>query len=552
MQILSFQLIIVSVCLSFLAWILAISNALVGVGAFGLAEIVPWLGIGTFNLRDSRKADALDKSNDDAALMTTHQLIERAGFIYENYYAVADDGYITELIRIINPLADTRYLKGPPMLIQHGQTSDSGNFVMQSNAQHHPMKWPPTEMRSNNDSNHDNYSEYNGDKIVENFKPSSNRSLAFMLANNGYDVWLSSVRGVDGNNRGFLGKRVALNTVNQDRNMVKKNMTPGEGDLLIHRIDHSYWSFTLDDQIAHEVPSQIDLVMKVTGSDRITLIGYSNTALTTFAMLSIRPDIAAHVDTVIAIAPVVYYNKLDGWFKWLMEEFMQLIPKQIDYQLFLNDRVASFLRRVTIRACSNVRIRYTMCKLLINLLFGQSAQFRSNLELPIFNHLFRPTTWKCLAQHLQIVKSHRLAKFDYGATLNKRYYGTWLAPEYKLSQLDPRVRVALVSGDKDCWANQATLDKVRAKLPMKPALDLVVRDYNHLDLTCAFDLDIRVNLPILRFLDSHYGYKAPSRAAGDAYEAYGNKDDATGARYQTDQVVDANWIGDDSSARDAE
>lgn len=474
------------------ALIILVVGLLIHVQALDLSRLLPFLGI---NFKPGA-LEILDKSNDVAADFNTHQLIERAGFQFENYYAMADDGYITQLVRVINPLADASYLKQPPIMIQHGQTANSKNFIMQSNKQHHPMAYP----RRRGHTFHGLFSRHE--------KQSSNRSLAFMLANNGYDVWLTSTRGVDENNRGYL-KEMPYTSIRLGKNL-SKNMSSGEEELLIERSRASYWSFTLDDQIAHELPSQIDLVLQVTGASKVTIFGYSNTALTTFALLSIRPDIATYVDTFIAVAPVVYYSRLSGWFKWFMHEFLQIIPQTMDTDMFVNDKVSEFLRRVVTRTCSSFAIRYTVCKFALDLVFGDSSQFRTLLELPFFSHMIRSTSWKCLAQHLQIVKSHRLAKFDYGPELNHRYYGSSQPPEYNLSDIDPNLRIALVSGEKDNWANQDTVNEIRAKLHMKPVLDLVLPDFNHLDLTAARDVDVKVNLPLLRLLDERHSVLAAS------------------------------------------
>lgn len=466
------------------------------VEARGLEDVFSWFQLPGIDLSLLR-GPVVDTSNDEAAYLDTHQLIERAGFQYENYYALGDDGYMTQLIRIINPLADAAFLKRPPIIVQHGQTANSKNFVMQSNKQHHPMPYPKPRDRNRGFFH---FGDYFSSRRQQ---PSSNRSIAFMLANNGYDVWLSSTRGVDSNNMGFVPPTIQQRVVSSSR-MTQKNMSLGEEILLRERIKKSYWSFTLDDQIAHDLPAQIATVMNITGAPQISLFGYSNTALTTFAMLSIRPDIAAFVDTYIAAAPVVYYNKPDGWFKWFMGEFMRLMPRDIDTSLFLSDSVADFIRSCTMKLCSNVMVRYTLCKFSLDALFGTSSQFRTLLEMPFFAHLVRQTSWKCLAQHVQIVKNHKLAKFDYGPKLNLKYYNSIEPPEYDLGMVDDRVNIVLVSGEQDSWANQATLDEIRNRLPRPPALDLVLQDYNHLDLAAAYDVDIKVNLPILRFLDQRH------------------------------------------------
>lgn len=486
------------------------------VEAIGFGDILSWLAP---NLKTAEHLKTED-TNDEAFPLDTHGMIRRAGFKFENYYALSEDGYMTQLIRIINPLADAQYLKRPPVMIQHGQTTNSKNFVYQSNIQHFPMRYP-NEKESQHELDFWSKPGEEAKKEVEGPKYSSNRSLALMLANNGFDVWLASVRGVDANNMGYI-RSVTRETVNSRRDQ-KKNMTKSEDELLLERTKKSYWSFTLDDQITHETPSQILTILNVTGTNKITLIGYSNTALTTFAMLSIRHDIAHYVDTYISLAPTVYYNKLSGWFKWFMEGLMLVFPKKIDANLFINLKVAKFIRYVALNLCKSQSIRYSVCKFVLDVFFGDSSQFRTQLELPFFGHLIRPTTWKCLAQHLQIVRTHKLRKYDYGFLENKHIYGQVEPPEYKLSDINPNVRVALVSGEKDCWANQATLDKVRRELPSKPVLDLVLPDYNHLDLTGAYDVDVQVNLPLLKLLNERHNVLLEQKLLDwDTYDDYDN------------------------------
>lgn len=470
-------------------------------GALNLDNIFPsWFNFGQDWQHVSAKI--LDHSNDEAAELNTHGLLTRAGFDYENHYCLADDGYVTQLIRIVNPLADKSKLRIAPILLVHGQTSNSRNFVMQSNSQHRPMRWPPRADPSKPSGGlnlgalleESQTSSYQGPQ-------SSNRSLALMLANNGYDVWLATTRGADQHNRGYL-KGIWRRTLKKGFNRLKANMTGFFDKLLEERSKRrNYWAFTLDDQIEYELPSQIAVVLNVTGAPKITLMGYSNSALTTLSMLSIRQDIGKLVDTYIGIAPVLYYNNISGWFKWFIEDFVELFPKNLDADLFISDKLANFVRRIMIRGCHNLPARYTICKFFLDLLFGASPRFQTNLEPPFFGHLVWPTSWRSMAQHVQHIKSHKMAKFDYGPELNKQYYGTAVPPEYSLEKVNPDIKIGFVSGVEDCWANQATLDEARNRLPRKPDFDLVLKDYNHLDLTAAFEVDIKVNIPIMNFVN---------------------------------------------------
>lgn len=464
----------------------------------------------------------LDYSNDEAAELNSHELLQRAGFEYENHYALADDGYVTQLIRIVNPLADRSRLRIAPILLIHGQTSNSRNFLMQSNSQHRPMHWPANSDRQRRsepakESLIDLASILEEHEKTNRLSPiSSNRSLAMMLANNGFDVWLASTRGSDPNNRGFVPdyyKKTLKRGLNRQKRMSTRS------DLLLkERMSRkNYWSFTLDDQIEYELPSQVATVLNVTGAEKITMMGYSNSAMTILSMLSVRPDVAERVDTYIGIAPVTYYNKLKGWFSWFLQDLIPLLPTNLDSDLFITDKVATFIRRVLIRGCANLPARYTICKFFLDLLFGQSPRFQTNLELPFFGHLIWPTSWRCMAQHGQHIKTHRMAKFDYGPQLNQRYYGDPVPPEYRLEDIPTGVMIGLVSGAEDAWANQATLDETRNRLPKKPEFDLVLNDYNHLDLAGAFEVDTRVNIPILNFLSAR-DYILRSHGKLDPYE----------------------------------
>lgn len=73
-------------------------------------------------------------------------------------------------------------------------------------------------------------------------------SLAFILADAGFDVWL-------GNNRGnrYSGKHTRLR--------------PSEDE---------YWNFSLDEMARFDVPAMVDYVLKVTGREKLAYVGFSN------------------------------------------------------------------------------------------------------------------------------------------------------------------------------------------------------------------------------------------------------------------------------------
>ena len=94
------------------------------------------------------------------------QLITSRGFKAEQHFVITIDGYILGVHRIVNPQNTNETLK--PILLQHGLASSSTDFLINS-----PFL---------------NATDSHSDRRVDN-------NLGFLLAQEGYDVWLSNSRG---------------------------------------------------------------------------------------------------------------------------------------------------------------------------------------------------------------------------------------------------------------------------------------------------------------------------------------------------------------------
>lgn len=75
-----------------------------------------------------------------------------------------------------------------------------------------------------------------------------NRSLAFLLADAGYDVWMGNVRG---------------NTYSR----AHVTLDPDK--------DERYWRFTWQDMSEYDLPAMVDATLRVTGQPYIYYIGHS-------------------------------------------------------------------------------------------------------------------------------------------------------------------------------------------------------------------------------------------------------------------------------------
>lgn len=98
------------------------------------------------------------------------------------------------------------------------------------------------------------------------------QSLAFILADNGYDVWLANSRGST-----YSSKHVFLN--------------PDES---------AYWNFSWDEMARYDLPAFVGQALKVSNVSRLTYVGHSQVRLARYIYTSgFSSDVGAIWDIVI-------------------------------------------------------------------------------------------------------------------------------------------------------------------------------------------------------------------------------------------------------------
>lgn len=418
-----------------------------------------------------------DVSNDEAARMTGYEMIERSGFDYETHDAIADDGYITVLTHIINPLADKSKVRYPPVLFEHGGTIDPTAYIIASSIQHHPEKWP----RALNDP-----------PIT-----SWNRSLAFVLANNGFDVWLAETRGSSDNNNRRVRIKAAQTVITGGNK--GKNMTSGENmDMLVRGTD--FWAFSQDDIIAHELKSHIDTVLRLTGADRLHLMTFSLSTPTSLAFLSTRPDYAHKIDGFVSMAPITSGEGVNFLIKLVIETICPLVPDKIGTLLITDTLFSAPTRELVLLISQSKAVRYSLVKAIITLLMGPSAKYRTLLDLNVLGHMLRRLSFKEAKQLCQQMKTNKLQKFDYGPLKNMLVYNSTKPPVYDLSNLELEDWI-VVAAENDALATEKNRQHLLSLVNPKPSAVIIAPGFNHLDLIAGMENDKYVNLPILKYFE---------------------------------------------------
>lgn len=382
------------------------------------------------------------------------------------------------MTRIVNPLADKRYLRYPPIILEHGGTIDPTAYIIASSIQHHPEKWPRT--------------------AEDGPITSWNRSLAFVLANNGFDVWLAETRGSNDNNKRKISAK-SVKSVLINRN-AEKNMTMGEN---IYQLLNAgdYWSFSQDDIIAHELKSHIDTVLHVTGAKQVGLFTFSLSTPTSLAFFSLRKDYAEKIHGFVSMAPIVSGQGVNMLIKLCLETLCPILPDAVGFSAFTNLIFTQPMRDFLVMIAQNKYTRYSLVKMVVTLLMGPSAKWKTLLDMNILGHMLRSLSFREAKQLCQQMDTNKLQKYDYGPFRNKLMYNQTEPPVYDLTRLHIKNWI-VVAASNDALSTMPVLDHLLTLVEPKPMATIIAPGYNHLDLIAALDNDKYVNLPILSYFQT--------------------------------------------------
>ena len=178
---------------------------------------------------------------DPRVSMTIKEIVESAGFTFEYHNVTTSDGYKLGVHRLYTPNTEGAVSK-PVVFLQHGILSLSDTFVI------------------------------NGDK-----------SLAFILASEGYDVWM-------GNSRGGYYSRAHIN-------LDPDNPTDQQ----------AFFDYSFYEMAKYDEPAMIDYVLNITAKKTVSYVAHSQgTALMFTALAEGFGDLHEKLNIFVALAPVTY------------------------------------------------------------------------------------------------------------------------------------------------------------------------------------------------------------------------------------------------------
>ncbi|XP_026668832.1 lipase 1-like [Ceratina calcarata] len=350
-----------------------------------------------------------DQTNDN---LNSLQIIQSQGYPAEAHTVTTEDGYILTIHRILGKPGS------PAVFLQHGLLGSSADWLI-------------------------------ANKSV---------SLAFLLADRGYDVWL-------GNFRGNTYSRAHVNLSSDDRR---------------------FWDFSWHESGIYDLPAMLTHIVETKQNLLRAYIGYSMGTTAFFVLCSERPQIARLVQSAYVLAPVAYLKYVQSpvmRFLAFAEEPLKKVIEAVSHGEFLpNDILVKILTKYI---CYFNTLEEEVCSNVFFLVVGfDSTEFDYQLMPKFLNHIPAGGSIKQLTHYGQLVKSGNFRQYDYGKDKNLEIYNSTEPPEYNISRII--TPIAMFWGENDWLSTRIDVVRFVNKLPHKPVFYKVpYKKFNHLDFLVA-------------------------------------------------------------------
>jgi len=302
------------------------------------------------------------------------------------------------------------------------------------------------------------------------------KSLAYLLADKCYDVWMGNARG-----NTYSKKHVSLPT------------TPNSEE---------FWAFSWNEMGRFDLPANFDYVLALTGTDGLYYVGHSMGTTMFFVCMAERPEYNSKIKLMSALAPVAFTEHMispialiapfEGQIEWLL--------RMLGANEFLpSSEFMDFIGRTVCRSESPIQ---AICSNVLFLAMGYNVDQMDTELLPVLlGHLPAGASARSLVHYAQGVNSGKFRKYNYPTKAkNMEMYGQETPPEYDISKIT--APIALYWGENDWLGVKSDVYRLAELLPNLQRKYRAAHDkFNHIDFLTAIDMMPLINKPLLDFLE---------------------------------------------------
>ncbi|XP_044010367.1 lipase 1-like [Aphidius gifuensis] len=362
-------------------------------------------------------------NNFDSPILDIIGLVEKHGYPCLEYNITTKDGYKLKLHRIPESPYDEKKYKNhekPVVFLQHGILASSDSWTLLG----------------------------------------PNKDLAFILADEGWDVWLGNVRG---------------NTYGRSH----EELSPKNNE---------FWKFSFHEMAVYDLPAMIDHALEVSGQKNLFYIGHSMGTTMSYILLSMRPEYNDKIKFSISLAPIAFWNVIP---KFPGSDVILKNYKNI--KMFLDNNDIHEVLQLTSRSvklgrsfCSDGVVTQPICAEMLFAISGRNEHFNRTLLPLLLSYFPAGASMQTFYHFVQNMKQRKFQQYDFGFVNNYKLYGQKKPPVYDLTKIN--TPFALVYSENDPMATKENVMMLAKNLNNVVAVERVAsKEFNHLDFLWSLE-----------------------------------------------------------------
>ncbi|XP_026322442.1 lipase 3-like [Hyposmocoma kahamanoa] len=384
----------------------------------------------SINSAHNKRREIKTAENNDLSasiFFDSKQLISTNGYPTETHSVVTEDGYIVNLFRIPQ--------KGQPVLLVHGIGDSSDSWLILG---------PPN-------------------------------SLAFLLYDVGFDVWVYNAR----------GNKYSLR---HTRSLPRKQ----------------YWNFSYEEMGSRDLPATIDYILLNSSRPKLDYVGFSQGTTIFFVMASMRPEYNKKINHAVLLAPVAWVSNLKYPFIDILTQNLRQLTIAASrlgiYNLFPNSPLLNLYHA---QVCNKTNPARVLCDAEYYISYG--LKDINNLppsKIPVIaSHIPAGTSTKTFLHFMQGYASKNFQRYNYySLEENDMVYGSSKPPVYNVSSVS--APISLFVSESDWYSQIEDVKILRRKLPnvMNCIVFNKTLEFTHLEFIYGSRVKTLVNDPVVSLL----------------------------------------------------
>lgn len=351
--------------------------------------------------------------------LNAKQVIQKYGYPLEVHSIETEDGYILEYHRI--PHGKNNAVGGHPVLLMPGLLSNSADFLTLG----------------------------------------PGLSLGYILADEGYDVWLANYRG---------------------SRWSKKHKTL---DVVLNKKE--FFDISFQEIGLFDITASIDYILNTTSYEKLFFVGHSQGTTCMFALLATKHEYNDKILLMTGLAPIAYTTHVNYlmflFTKHFLTELQQFSEAHGIYEFFPYSPLLTELGQIL---CNDDVGTQPLCEAMFYFFGGYSSNLNKTVMPVILSNTPSGCTLRMMFHLVQIALSGQFQMYDFGEQENLIRYGQAYPPKLDLTKITAPVE--LYYADKDPVSTVKDVELLAADLP-NIVKKQFMKGYNHLDYLWSLNVE---------------------------------------------------------------